>query len=103
MAQRGGCSVLMTLALQPGHWRRHDRAFWAQTLAGAIDDAAPDVMRVDTYELRDMMLVVRARANRPLKAVRKLLREDESFRRLRARLVDLGARTEFEVEDDASG
>ncbi|MFT3728019.1 MAG: hypothetical protein QM759_09370 [Terricaulis sp.] len=74
----------MTLALEPSHWRRHDRAFWAQTLAAAIHEAAPDMMRVDTYELRDMMLVVRAHANRAPKAMKKLLRDDESFLRLRA-------------------
>jgi hypothetical protein len=91
----------MRLALQPEHWRRHDRAFWMQTIANAINDAAPDLMRVETYELHDMMLVVRTRANRPPKAVRKLLRDDESFRRLKARLVDLGARPEFEIEDSA--
>ncbi len=100
MAQRGECNILMTLALQPEHWRRHDRGHWAQVLAGAIDDAAPDVMRVDTYELRDMMLVVRVHANRSPKAIRKLLRDDESYRRLRARLVDLGAQTEFEIEGE---
>jgi hypothetical protein len=90
----------MTLALDPGHWRRHDRAYWAQSLAGAINDAAPGLMQVDTYELRDMMLVVRARAARSPKAVRRLLRNDESFLRLRARLIDLGARTEFEIEGE---
>jgi len=92
----------MTLELEPEHWRRHDQGHWAQSLAGAIDDAAPHVMRVDTYELRDMMVLVRVRANRPPKAFRKLMRDDESFRRLRARLIDLGARADIEVVDDAA-
>jgi hypothetical protein len=92
--------LVLTLALEPEHWRRHDRGFWAQTLAGAIDEAAPDTMRVDSYELRDMMLVVRARANRAPKAMKKLLRNDESFMRLRARLIDLGARTDIEIDDE---
>ena len=92
--------ILMTLALQPDHWRRHDQGFWAQTLAAAIDEAAPHMMRVDTYELRDMMLVVHARANRPPKTMMKLLRDDERFLRLRSRLVDLGARTDFEIKDE---
>jgi len=94
-----GCYVVMTLLLDPGHWRRHDKGYWAQVIAGAIDDAAPEVMRVDTYELRETTLLVRARANRPPKAMKKLLREDEGFLRLRARLVDLGADPDFEVED----
>jgi len=97
---REECRILMTLALEPEHWRRHDQGFWAQTLAAAIDEAAPHMMRVDTYELRDMMLVVHARANRPPKTMMKLLRDDESFLRLRSRLVDLGARTDFEVKDE---
>jgi hypothetical protein len=32
--------------------------------------------------------------------VRKLVRNDESFQRLRARLIDLGARTEIEIEGE---
>ncbi len=100
MAQPSECRIIFTLALQSEHWRRHDRGFWAQTLAAAIDEAAPHVMRVDTYELHDMMLVVRARARRAPKAMQKLLRDDESFQRLRSRLVDLGARTDFEIEDE---
>ena len=99
MAQ-GECRIVMTLALQPDHWRRHDQGFWAQTIAAAIDEAAPHMMRVDTYELRDMMLTVRARANRAPKAMKKLLRDDESFIRLQARLIDLGARTDIEIEDE---
>jgi hypothetical protein len=90
----------MTLALEPEHWRRHDRGFWVQTLAAAIDEAAPHMMRVDTYELHDMMVVVRARARRAPKVMKKLLRDDENFQRLRARLVDLGARADFEIEDE---
>jgi len=94
------CRILMTLALAPEHWRRHDHAFWAQTLAAAIDEAAPHVMRVDSYELRDMMVIVRARSNRAPKIVRKLLRDDESFLRLRSRLVDLGAQADIEIEGE---
>ena len=100
MPQPSECRILMTLALSPEHWRRHDRGFWAQTLAAAIDEAAPHMMRVDTYELHDMMVVVRARARRAPKVMKKLLRDDENFQRLRARLVDLGARTDFEIEDE---
>ncbi|MBS0386228.1 MAG: hypothetical protein JSS00_12870 [Proteobacteria bacterium] len=98
MAQPGECRLLMNLALQPDHWRRHDRGFWAQTLAAAVDEAAPHMMRVDSYELRDMMVVVRARSNQAPKTMQKLLRDDESFIRLRARLFDLGARADIEIE-----
>jgi hypothetical protein len=90
----------MMLALQPDHWRRHDRGFWAQTLAAAIDEAAPHMMRVDSYELRDMMVVVRARCNRAPKTMKRVLRNDESFTRLRSRLFDLGARADIEVEGE---
>ena len=100
MAEAAESRVLLTLALDPQHWRRHDRGFWAQTLAAAIDEAAPHMMRVDTYELHDMMVVVRARAKRAPKVMKKLLRDDENFQRLRARLVDLGARADFEIEDE---
>lgn len=100
MPQRDECRLTLTLALEPEHWRRHDRAFWAQTLAAAIDEAAPHMMRVDTYELRDMMLVVHARANRPPRTMKKVLRDDESFQRLRSRLVDLGARADIAIVDE---
>ncbi len=100
MAQRDETRLLLTLALEPDHWRRHDRGFWVQALAGAIDDSSPGLMRVDTYELRDMMVLVRVRANRSAKAIKKLMRDDDSFRRLRARLADLGARAEIEIEDE---
>ncbi|MFZ2030840.1 MAG: hypothetical protein WAU68_11065 [Vitreimonas sp.] len=100
MPQPDECRILMTLALAPEHWRRHDKGFWAQTLAAAVDEAAPHMMRVDTYELHDMMVVVRARSNRPPKAMKKLLRDDESFQRLRSRLADLGAQPDFEIEDE---
>jgi hypothetical protein len=100
VAEAAESRVLLTLALDPQHWRRHDRGFWAQTLAAAIDEAAPHMMRVEAYELHDMMLVVRARAKRAPKAMKKLLRDDEGFWRLRSRLADLGARPEFEVEED---
>ncbi len=100
MPGREQSRILMKLALQPDHWRRHDQGYWAQTLAAAIDEAAPHMMRVDTYELRDMMLLVHARASRAPKTMKKLLRDDESFLRLRSRLVDLGARTDIEVEGE---
>lgn len=94
------CRLTLRLALQREHWRRHDQAFWAQTLASAIDEAAPHMMRVDSYELRDMMVIVRARSNRAPKIVRKLLSDDESFLRLRSRLVDLGAQADIEIENE---
>ena len=100
MAEAAGSRVLLTLALDPHHWRRHDRGFWAQVLAGAVDDAAPEILRVEAYELHDMLMLVRARANRAPKTMKKLLRDDESFMRLRSRLVDLGARPEIEIEED---
>ncbi len=100
MAEPSQCRLRVTLALQADHWRRHDRAFWAQTLVAAIDEAAPHRMRVDTYELQDMMLVVHARANRPAKVMQKLLDDDESFLRLRSRLVDLGAHTDIEIKGE---
>jgi hypothetical protein len=100
MAQSAESRILLTLALEPSHWRRHDRGFWAQVLAGAVDEAAPHIMRVENYELQDMLILVRARASRPPKAMKKLLRDDEGFWRLRSRLADLGARPEFEIEED---
>ena len=100
MATREESRILMTLALQPDHWRRHDQGFWAQTLVAAIDEAAPHLMRVDTYELRDMMLLVHARANRPPKTMNKLMRDDENFQRLRSRLVDLGALADIEIKGE---
>jgi hypothetical protein len=92
--------VILTLALDMTHWRRHDRGHWAQVLAGAANEAAPHIMHVEGYELSDTLMTLRMRSNRTPKTLRKLWRDDEVFMRLRARLADLGARTEFEVEED---
>jgi hypothetical protein len=97
---RDECQILFVLELEPEHWRRHDRAFWARTLAGAVEETAPDTMRVETYELEDLKLRVHARANRAPKTMWKLLSEDEKFLRLRSRLIDLGAHAEFEIKDN---
>jgi hypothetical protein len=93
--------VTLTLALDTTHWRRHDRAHWAQVLASAANEAAPHLMHVVGYELGDTLLIVRMHSNRPPKLLKKLWREDEAFMRLRARLADLGARTEFDIEGGA--
>lgn len=99
MADRDGCRILFLLDLEPEHWRRHDRAFWARTLASAVEETAPETLRVETYELQDMKLLVRAKAKYAPKTMWKLLSEDEKFLRLRARLIDLGAHPEFEIGD----
>lgn len=100
MAEPEESRVLLTLALEPEHWRRHDRGYWAQILAGAVDDAAPELMRVTTYELQDTLILVHARAKRPAKVMKKLLRKDDAFMRLRSRLVDLGARPDIEIVEE---
>ncbi len=98
MPQTTESRIILTLALDTEHWRRHDRAHWAQVLANAVDEAAPHILHVEGYELRDTLMLVRARSNRPPKAIQKMLRQDESFMRLRSRLADLGARSDFEIE-----
>ena len=50
--------------------------------------------------LADTILFVRMRTNQAPARMRKLLREDDALMRLRARLADLGARSEFEIERD---
>jgi hypothetical protein len=100
VADQDGCQIVFMLELEPEHWRRHDRAFWAQTLATAVESTAPDTMRVENYELQDTKLLVRAKAKYAPKAMWKLLSEDEKFLRLRARLIDLGAHPKFEIRDD---
>ena len=92
--------VMLRLALDTSHWRRHDRAHWAQVLANAANDAAPHLLHVEGYEIRDTLMVVRMRSSRVPKVLKKLWRDDESLMRLRARLADLGARPEFEVEEE---
>ena len=94
--------VLLTLALDTAHWRRHDRAHWAQVLVDAANAAAPHLLHVEGYEIRDTLIFVRMRSNRVPKVLKKLWRDDESLMRLRARLADLGARSEFEVEEGPS-
>jgi hypothetical protein len=101
MAESAASRMTLTLALDPAHWRRHDRAFWARVLAEAVDQAATHLVRVDRYEMEDAVIYVHVRCARPAKQMRKLLEEDELFLRLRSRLVDLGARAEFEIAEDS--
>lgn len=100
MAGGAQSRVILTLALDSSHWRRHDRAFWAQTLAEAANEAAPGVLEVQAFELQEATVVLRSRAYRSAKQMRKLWREDESFQRLRSRFSDLGANPEFAVEEE---
>lgn len=102
MAQPTACRIKLTLALDLTHWRRHDKLFWVQVLAEAVNTTAPDLVQVESYEVGDTLVHMRVRATRPPKAMRKLLNDDEDFMRLRARLADLGARSEFEIEEDES-
>ncbi len=91
--------VTLTLALDMTHWRRHDRAHWAQVLAQAADEAAPGLMRVEAYELQEAVVLLRLRAHRPAKQIWKLWRDDERFQRLKSRFVDLGGRAEIDIEE----
>jgi hypothetical protein len=100
MAQPVESRVVLTLMLDMTHWRRHDRGHWAQVLANAADEAAPQWMQVVGYELGDTLLTLRLRSNRPAKQLRKLWNDHDVFLRLKARLADLGARADFEAEDE---
>mgnify|MGYP001198620932 FL=1 len=99
MAGRAESRVILTLALDGSHWRRHDRAHWAQVLASAANEAAPHLLHVETYELRDTLMVLRMRSSQAAKRLRKLWHDDENLMRLRARLADLGASPDFEIEE----
>lgn len=98
MADQADSRLTLTLALDPAHWRRHDKAHWAQVLVGAVDAAAPHIMQVERYEISDTLLRVHARAALKPAKLKRTLQADEGFVRLRARLADLGARPEFEIE-----
>lgn len=91
-------NVTLLLALDPQDWRASDKAAWAATLADAVDAAAPHLIHVEGYEIRDTLVSMRLQARENGARLKKLLKDDEGFRRLRARLADLGARPSFEIE-----
>lgn len=91
-------NLTLLLALDPLDWRAGDKASWAAVLADAVDAAAPHLLRVEGYEISDTLVHMRLQARESGARLKKRLRDDESFRRLRARLADLGARPAFEVE-----
>lgn len=95
----GDSRLTLMLALDPLDWRAENKGRWVQSLVNAADAAAPHLLHVESYEVRESLVYVRMRSNRPPRLLSKLLREDESFRRLRARLADMGARGEYEIED----
>lgn len=86
------------LALDPLDWRAEDRLGWATTLVAAVDAAAPHLYHIEGYEIGDTVMYVHLRTFETPAKFRRLLREDEELIRLRARLADLGARMELEVE-----
>jgi len=88
------------LALDPYSWRADDRAGWAMTLAHAADAAAPDLAIVESIDIGDTLVYIRMRAYERPQRLKKRLRDDETFIRLRARLADLDARAEYEIDDD---
>lgn len=90
--------VTLMLGLDPAHWRADDKAGWAISLVAAVDAAAPHLLRVENYEIRDTLVLVSLRTNEPPGRMRQLLAGDDALIRLRARLADLGARPEFEFE-----
>ncbi len=91
------CQLTLQLALDPLYWRADDKSGWAESLVGAVEAAAPRLISVEGYEIRDTLLYVRLRGRRSRTMMQKLLHQDDGLRRLRARLADMGARGEFEV------
>jgi len=92
--------VTLRLALDPHHWRAEDKAGWALALIGAAEIAAPQILQIDRYEIGDTIVTVHMWSPEPPKRIAKLLRDHESFRRLRTRIADLGARADFDIEDE---
>lgn len=87
----------MMLALDPGSERARDKKLWAERLVAAVAAGAPR-LTVESYEIRDTLVYVRLKSPETRAALRKSLREGETYRRLRVRLADLGARMEAEIE-----
>ena len=94
---RAESRITLMLALDPADWRSEDRAGWAESLIRAVEAAAPHLLQVEGYEIRDTIMYVRIRAADTPGRMRRLLKEDDALIRLRARLADLGARPEFEI------
>ncbi|MGE0044372.1 MAG: hypothetical protein AB7J28_11160 [Hyphomonadaceae bacterium] len=92
--------VTLRLALDPYHWRANDRGTWATDLAAIADSAAPNFLRVEGYDIGDVVITMRLWSPEPAKSLKKVLRDHEAIRRLRTRLADLGARPDFEIEED---
>ncbi|HWA50544.1 MAG TPA: hypothetical protein VG742_19905 [Dongiaceae bacterium] len=92
--------VTLRLALDPYSWRAGDKADWAMRLAGATEAAAPQIISVESYEIGDTLIFLRLRTREEPKRLKKLLRNDERFMRLRARLADLDVRPEFEIDEN---
>jgi hypothetical protein len=90
--------VTLMLGLDPAYWLADDKAGWAASLIAAVDAAAPHLLRVETYEIRDTVVLVNMRTSEPPGRMRQLLTRDDAMIRLRTRLADLGARPEFEFE-----
>ena len=88
------------IALDPDSWWAEDKAGWAMRLAEAADAAAPHIAVVEAVDIGDTLVYIRMRAYERPQRFKKRLRDDDAFKRLRARLADLGGRAEYEIDDD---
>jgi hypothetical protein len=94
--------VTLRIALDPHHWRAQDKAGWALSLIGMAQVAAPQILHTERYEIGDTLVTVHMWSEEPPKRIAKILRDHESFRRLRTRIADLGARADFDIEGEAA-
>lgn len=95
---RAESSLTLMLALDPLDRRAEDRLGWATELVAVVAAAAPHRYHVEGYEIGDTVMYVRLRTAETWRRFRRMLQEDDDLIRLRARLADLGARMELEVE-----
>jgi hypothetical protein len=91
--------VILRLALDPLHWRNEEKATWASMLVNAVDVAASHLFEIEGYDIGDTLVYVRMWTETPPAKLRKMIRSDDALVRLRARLADLGARPEYEIEE----
>jgi hypothetical protein len=95
----GGTRVTLRLALDTMSLRNYDKSSWAMELVEMADRGAPQILRVEGYELGETVLTIRMVSFEPVKRLRKLLQDDYAVNRLRAQLGDNGARPDFEIDE----
>jgi hypothetical protein len=88
------------LALDFSHERAVDKAHWAARLVSTAQSRVPRDIEIESYDIGDRQIYIRMRSDMKRGQLQRMLKRDDAIMRLCAYLADMGARPEFEFDDE---